>query len=97
MAATVREAIRELLEQTIATAEALLDATDEELPMPSSHVCAQGKDAWALITNDIDHEKIHSGQVFEARYEAAARPPRWRASSPSGWRNAPASSARSSA
>ena len=69
MAATVREAIRELLEQTIATAEALLDATDEELPMPSSHVCAQGKDAWALITNDIDHEKIHSGQVFEARYE----------------------------
>ena len=38
--------------------------------MPSSHGCAQGKDAWTLITNDIDHEKIHTGQVLEARYES---------------------------
>jgi len=38
--------------------------------MPSSHGCAQGKDAWTLITNDIDHEKIHTGQILEARYEA---------------------------
>jgi hypothetical protein len=70
MAATVREAIRELLEQTIVTMDALLDASDPELPLPSSHVCAQGKDLWALITNDIDHEKIHTGQVLEGRYES---------------------------
>src|SRR5215468_8927332 len=70
MAATVRGAIRELLEQTIATMDALLEASDRELPMASSHVCAQGKDVWALITNDIDHEKIHTGQVLEARYES---------------------------
>ena len=38
--------------------------------MPSSHACAQGKDLWTLITNDIDHEKIHTGQVLEARYES---------------------------
>ena len=38
--------------------------------MPSSHGCAQGKDVWTLITNDIDHEKIHTGQVLEARYES---------------------------
>jgi hypothetical protein len=38
--------------------------------MPSSHPCAQGKDLWMLITNDIDHEKIHVGQVLEGRYEA---------------------------
>ena len=69
MAATVREAIRELLEQTIATMDALLEASDHELAMSSSHVCAQGKDVWTLITNDIDHEKIHTGQVLEARYE----------------------------
>lgn len=24
----------------------------------------------ALITNDIDHEKIHTGQVLEGRYES---------------------------
>ena len=70
MAATVREAVRELLEQTIATMEALLDASDRELPRSSSHACAQGKDLWTLITNDIDHEKIHTGQVLEGRYES---------------------------
>lgn len=70
MPETVRETVRVLLEQTIETMETLLDAASAELPMPSSHVCAQGKDAWALITNDIDHEKIHSGQVLEARYES---------------------------
>ena len=70
MAETVNDTIRELLDSTMETMEALLDASDPELPMPSSHVCAQGKDAWALITNDIDHEIIHSGQVHEGRYEA---------------------------
>ena len=52
------------------TMDALLEATDRELAMPSSHGCAQGKDAWTLITNDIDHEKIHAGQVLEGRYES---------------------------
>jgi hypothetical protein len=70
MAATVREAIRELMAQTTATMDALLEASDRELTMPSSHACAQGKDVWALITNDIDHEKIHTGQVLEGRYES---------------------------
>jgi len=70
MAATLRGAVRELLEQTIATMDALRDASDAELPMPSSHACAHGKDVWTLITNDIDHEKIHTGQVLEARYES---------------------------
>src|SRR5262249_50003921 len=41
-----------------------------ELLEASTHVCAQGKDVWTLITNDIDHEKIHVGQVLEARYES---------------------------
>jgi hypothetical protein len=70
LAATVQAAVRELLEQTMATMDALLGASDRELPMPSSHACAQGKDVWTLITNDIDHEKIHTGQVLEARYES---------------------------
>ena len=70
MAATVREAARELLEQATAMMDALLAASDRELTMPSSHACAQGKDVWTLITNDIDHEKIHTGQVIEGRYES---------------------------
>ena len=70
MAATVRGAIRELLEETMTTIDALLEAPEGELAMPSSHGCAQGKDLWTLITNDIDHEKIHTGQVLEGRYES---------------------------
>jgi hypothetical protein len=70
MAATVRGAIRELMEQTMTTMDALLEASDQELTMPSSHGCAQGKDVWTLIANDIDHEKIHTGQILEARYES---------------------------
>jgi hypothetical protein len=70
MAATVRGAVRELLEQTMVTMDALLAASDDELAMPSSHACAQGKDLWTLITNDIDHEKIHTGQMLEGRYES---------------------------
>lgn len=70
MATTVRGAIRELMEQTMATMDALLEASDRELTMPSSHVCAQGKDVWTLIANDIDHEKIHTGQILEARHDS---------------------------
>jgi hypothetical protein len=70
MAATVEGAVGELLEQTIVTMRTLLAASDRELALPSSHGCAQGKDLWTLITNDIDHEKIHTGQVLEGRYES---------------------------
>ena len=70
MAATVRGAIRELMEQTLTTMDALVEASDRELSMPSSHACAQGKDVWTLIANDIDHEKIHTGQILEARHDS---------------------------
>jgi uncharacterized damage-inducible protein DinB len=72
MAATVRESVRELLESTREMIDFLLSLPDDELSLPSSHVCAQEKDLWALLTNDIDHETIHAGQVFEARYESRA-------------------------
>jgi len=70
MAATAHGAVRELLEQTMVTIDTLLATSDDELTMPSSHACAQGKDLWTLLTNDIDHEKIHVGQVLEGRYES---------------------------
>lgn len=54
----------------MATMDALIEASDRELTMPSSHACAQGKDVWTLIVNDIDHEKIHTAQILEARYES---------------------------
>ncbi len=70
MAATVRETVRDLLESTREMIDYLLSLDEGEVVLHSSHVCAQGKDLWALLTNDIDHEIIHAGQVFEGRYEA---------------------------
>ena len=70
MAATVRDTVTQLLESTRDVIDQLLALPIDEIPMPSSHTCAQGKDLWALVTNDIDHETIHAGQILEARYEA---------------------------
>ena len=70
MPETVRETITQLLESTRQMCDQLLALPEDELTLPSSHVCAQGKDLWTLLTNDIDHEVIHTGQVLEARYEA---------------------------
>ena len=75
MAATVRETVRELLESTRDTIDYLLSLPAEELTLPSSHVCAQGNDLWALLTNDIDHEVIHAGQILEGRYEMRSTAP----------------------
>jgi hypothetical protein len=74
MTAAAGEVIRELAASMQATVDALLELADQELLEPSSHVCAQGKDVWTLITNDIDHEKIHVGQLLEGRYEARITP-----------------------
>ena len=70
MGTKTRQTLRDLIASMMETLETLVELADQELDEPSSHVCAQGKDVWTLITNDIDHEKIHSGQVLEARYEA---------------------------
>jgi len=69
MTATVEETVVKLLEATRDMASQLLAVSSGELSQPSSHVCAQGHDLWALLTNDIDHETIHTGQILEARYE----------------------------
>lgn len=69
MAATVRETMLEMLASTVETMQLLLSAGDDCLELPSSHVCAHGKDTWTLLTNLIDHETEHTGQLAQARYE----------------------------
>jgi hypothetical protein len=72
MAATVRETMLEMLASTVQTLERLLAAPEDALALESSHVCAQGRDTWTLLTNLIDHESQHLGEVIEARYEEKA-------------------------
>jgi len=69
MAATVREAVRELMAQTMATIDALLEASDTSLRChPHTLVRREGR-------VDPHHErhrsrKIHTGQVLDGRYES---------------------------
>lgn len=73
MSATVRETMLEMLASTVETMQLLLSAGDDCLELPSTHVCAHGKDTWMLLTNLIDHETEHTGQLAQARYEGKDR------------------------
>ena len=70
MPATLPETLVLLQQSVLDTADRLLAYSDSELPMPSSHVCGHGEDAWRLISNLIDHETEHMQQVLQGRYEA---------------------------
>lgn len=57
------------LQQSLAeTLEALAALTDTELDEPSDHTCATGGTVRDLLTHNIDHDKMHAGQLFSARY-----------------------------
>jgi uncharacterized damage-inducible protein DinB len=67
---TLPATMLELLRSTLQTTEALLEAGDAALPVHTTHVCGHDKDTWTLLTNLIDHETEHIGQVAQARYES---------------------------
>ena len=53
------------LAQTLGVLSALSDA---ELDEHSDHPCAMGGSVRDLLTHNIDHERMHTGQVYSARY-----------------------------
>ena len=57
--------LRASLAQTLGILSALSDA---ELDEHSEHPCAMGGSVRDLLTHNIDHERMHTGQVFSARY-----------------------------
>lgn len=67
---SLAETMNEMLQSAVRTMQVLLDASDEALPVPTTHVCGHGKDTWVLLTNLIDHETKHMQQVLQSRYEA---------------------------
>lgn len=50
--------------------ERLAELTDEDLDQPCAHPCATGGTVRSLLTHNIDHERMHVGQVYNIRYEA---------------------------
>ena len=50
------------------TLEALAALTDAELDEHSDHICAMDGSVRDLLTHNIDHERMHVGQIYSARY-----------------------------
>jgi uncharacterized damage-inducible protein DinB len=50
------------------TLEVLARLSEAELDDPSDHPCAMGGTVRDLLTHNIDHERMHVGQIYSARY-----------------------------
>ena len=68
MGTQVTRLIAQLQTSLNATLNALTVLTDEELDAPSDHPCATSGTIRSLLTHNIDHERMHVGQVYSARY-----------------------------
>jgi uncharacterized damage-inducible protein DinB len=68
MGTQVNQLIKMLQVSLQETLDALSALTDEELDEPSDHICAMGGTVRDLLTHNIDHERMHAGQIFSARY-----------------------------
>ena len=68
MGTQVAQLIAQLQTSLNATLRALTVLTDDELDAPSDHACATHGTIRSLITHNIDHERMHAGQVYSARY-----------------------------
>jgi hypothetical protein len=62
-------ALIEKLQTSLAeTLDILSRLSDAELDEPSDHPCAMGGSVRDLLTHNIDHERMHVGQLYSARY-----------------------------
>jgi hypothetical protein len=56
------------LEESMRTTFDRLEAIPEEyMDQPCRHGCARGGTVWHLLTHNIDHERMHTGQVIGVR------------------------------
>jgi hypothetical protein len=63
------DALISSLQQSLAeTVVALSALSDDDLDVMSDHPCAMGGTVRDLLTHNIDHERMHVGQVYSARY-----------------------------
>ncbi len=68
MGTQVTHLIAQLQAALNATLNALTVLTDDELDASSDHPCATSGTIRSLLTHNIDHERMHVGQVYSARY-----------------------------
>ena len=68
MGAQVTELIRLLQDSLDETLRVLAVLSEAELDDASDHPCAMGGSVRDLLTHNIDHDRMHTGQVYSARY-----------------------------
>ncbi|MCL4302173.1 MAG: DinB family protein [Anaerolineae bacterium] len=68
MGKQVDQLIRMLQTSLVETLEVLARLSEAELDDPSDHPCAMGGTVRDLLTHNIDHERMHTGQIYSARY-----------------------------
>jgi len=64
----VNDLIEQLLSSLIETMGVLSHLSDAELDDLSEHPCAMGGTVRDLLNHNIDHEQMHTGQVYSLRY-----------------------------
>jgi hypothetical protein len=68
MGEQVERLIKMLQDSLFETVEVLSYLDEEELGSQSEHDCALGGTVRGLLMHNIDHERIHTGQVYGLRY-----------------------------
>ena len=61
--------IKELQSSMNETLDKLYELTDEQLEDQSSHGCAMGDGVRGLLVHNIEHERMHLGQVAHVRFQ----------------------------
>lgn len=69
MGAEVNKLIANLQASLAETLKILSILSEAELDDLSEHPCAMGGTVRDLLTHNIDHERMHTGQVYNARYD----------------------------
>jgi uncharacterized damage-inducible protein DinB len=68
MGTEVNNLIHTLQASLAETLKILSALSDAELDDLSAHPCAMGGTVRDLLTHNVDHEKMHTGQIYGARY-----------------------------
>ena len=65
----VQELIQKLQNQLARSLEILEGVSGEELSLPDSHGCAVGRTLGGLMSHNIEHDRMHAGQIATKRWE----------------------------
>ena len=67
-----KKLIKELQSSMNETLDKLYELSDEQLDNPCSHGCAMGQGVRGLLVHNIEHERMHLGQIAHVRFQLRA-------------------------